>query len=369
MIYLDHASATPVMEPALEAMMHAARESWGNPASVHGAGRRARAALDQARIAVADYLGCSHAELRWEPSGTAALGHALRFALLHTRGPIVSSHLEHPAVRGPLEEVAKQGREVRWLPLPAGEWEEAQATKYLEGAEVVALSAMNHELGTAPDLAPLLALAPRAWWVVDAVQAAAWRDVRPLLEPRVFLACASQKLGGPPGAAVVRVPPELAFSPAAGVAAAFEPTPGSPPWLAAIGMGAACRERKALLPEGLPQVRARALRLLEVMGRACPELVHNGGKSWLGPILDVSIPDIDARTMESALDLRGICIARTSACLQARVVASPVVAEAFPEEPWRADTALRWSLGLTTTDEDILQAVEAWRSALGELRP
>ncbi|WP_408889663.1 cysteine desulfurase family protein [Myxococcus faecalis] len=369
MTYLDHAASTPVHEAALEAMLSAMREGASNPSSVHAAGRKARAALDQARIEVSSYLGCLHAELRWEASGSAALGRALRSALSLCSGSLVSSRLEHPAVRNVVEQAESSGREVRWLSQPGGSLTPTVAAPLLEGAAVVALSAMNQELGTAPDLAPLLALAPSAWWVVDAVQAAAWRDLRPLLAPRVFLACASQKLGGPPGVAVLRVPRELAFAPAGRREPRFPEAPGTPPWIAAIGMGAACRVRAPALREGLPRARAQAERLLAGLQRSCPDLVHNTGPDWVGPILDVSVPGVEARRMETALDLRGLCVARTSACQQARVVASPVVAAAFPGAPWRADSALRFSLGLQTSEEDLDAALEAWSSALSELRP
>jgi len=369
MTYLDHAASTPVVEEALEAMLRAARECGGNPASVHGAGRRTRAALEQARLEVAGYLGCLPAELRWEASGTAALRRALRAALGLSPGPLVSSRLEHPAVREVVEETEAAGREVRWLSQPGGVLTPEQVAPALEGAGVVALSAMNHELGTAPALAPLMARAPGAWWVVDAVQAAAWLNVSPLLGPRVFLTCAAQKLGGPPGVAALRVPRELAFAPSGRREALFPEAPGTAPWLAAIGMGAACRVREPALPEGLPRVRALAERLLAGMRQACPRLVHNAGPDWAGPILDVSVPEVEARHLETALDLRGLYVSRTSACQQARTVGSRVVAAAFPEEPWRADTALRFSLGLSTTGADLDAALEAWRSALEELQP
>jgi cysteine desulfurase len=369
MAYLDHAASTPVAEEALEAMLHAARKGGGNPSSVHGAGRRTRAALDQARIEVADYLGCLPAELRWEAGGTVALRRALRACLALSRGPLVSSRLEHPAVRQAVEEAEATGREVRWLPQPAGVLDLEKVAPALEGAAVVALSAMNHELGTAPALAPLMALTPEAWWVVDAVQAAAWLDVRPLLSPRVFLTCASQKLGGPPGVAALRVPRELAFPPAGQREPPFPEAPGTAPWLAAIGMGAACRVRKPALREGLPRVRALAERLLTAMRQACPDLVHNAGPDWVGPILNVSVPGLEARWMETALDLRGVYVSRTSACQQSLGVASAVVTAAFSHEPWRADSALRFSLDLSTTETELHAALEAWRSALEESRP
>lgn len=369
MIYLDHAASTPVAEAALDAMMNAAREGGGNPASVHGAGRRTRAALDQARIEVAQYLGCMPAELRWEASGTSALRRAFNTALALSTGPVVSSRLEHPAVRTVIEPLEATGREVRWLPQPAGSLNMEQVSPMLEGAAVVALSAMNHELGTAPALEPLMALTSGAWWVVDTVQAAAWMNVSSLLGHRTFLACSSQKLGGPPGVAALRVPRELAFAGSGQREPPFPESPGTPPWLAAIGMGAACHERGPALHEGLPRVRALSERLLSGLRSVCPDLVHNTGPGWTGPILDVSVPGVEARRMETALDLRGVCVSRTSACQQSRMVASPVVAAAFPDEPWRADSALRFSLGLSTTEEEIDEALEAWRSAIEELRP
>ncbi|MGK4009199.1 aminotransferase class V-fold PLP-dependent enzyme [Sorangium sp. So ce1036] len=374
MIYLDHAASTPVVEEALTAMHRAARERWGNPGSVHAAGRRARAALDEARIEVADYLGCSAAELRWTSGGTDALRRALEHLLGRVEGPVVSSRLEHPALRRAVEAAEAAGREVRWLPMPAGEVDPAGAARALEGASVVALSALHHELGTAAPLASLMDQAPRAFWVVDAVQAAAWLDLGGLFRPRVFVACASQKLGGPAGAGALRIPAELAYPPPGAREGEFDSAPsGTPPWLAAIGMGAACRARKSRRDDGLTRCRTLGERLVRAIQATFPEAVHNAGASWLGPIVNVSLPGIDGRALETGMDLRGVCIARTSACLQRAVAASPAVAAAFPDEAWRAEGATRWSVGIDTTEAEIDEAArllaEAVDSARSNLEP
>ena len=85
---------------------------------------------------------------------------------------------------------------------------------------------------------------------------------------------------------------------------------------------------------------------------ACPAAVFNGAvDTWCGPILNVSFPGYAATELTGALDLAGVCVARGSACLRQTTVGSPVVAAAYPGEPWRATTATRWSIGFDTTDD------------------
>lgn len=369
MIYLDHASLTPMRPEVTARMQEAIASEWGHPLAVHGAGRRARHALEQARIEVASYLGCRPAELRWASSATAALRRALRFATESSEGPVVSSRIEHPAIREPLLELEARGREVRWLDAPAGEIavEEARRAGVLEGAAVVALGAVNAELGTRTPIEGLHALAPGAWWIVDAVQAAPWLDVSGLLFERTFVVASSAKLGGPPGAAALRVPRELAYAQAGAAESRFPEEPGALPWLAAIGMGAACRVRQPLRAEALERARGLGGELLAGLRTTVPGVVHDAGPSWLGPIVNVAIRGTEGRAIEAALDVASVCISRASACQQTSDAGSPVVLAAYPDEPWRARAATRWSVGMDTNSEELAGAVERFRGAVAAL--
>jgi cysteine desulfurase len=365
MIYLDHAAMTPPEDIALLAIGEALRSGAGNPDSVHSAGREARHLFERGRMQIGEYLGCAPSELRVTPSGGIALRAALEWVLARTSGKIVASPLEHPRVLDVLKSAESAGREVRWLKQPGGELG-PDVGEDTAGAEVVVCSPLNHELGTQVKVQELFHLAKDAFWVLDAVQAAAWLDLGPLLRERAFIVASSAKLGGLPGVGLLRVPPELGFG------AAFEsellPSPGALCWPAVAGLGAACGQRKPARDEARDRVCALARVLLTGMRDAAPDLAHNAGQTWMGPILSVSLPDVDGRALEAALDLRGVCVSRTSACQQRSTTGSPVVRSAFSDEPWRSCNATRWSLGWSTTPEDVDAAVAAFADAIRGLR-
>jgi cysteine desulfurase len=83
--------------------------------------------------------------------------------------------------------------------------------------------------------------------------------------------------------------------------------------------------------------------------------------------VNVSIPQVSATALEHALDLQGVFVSRTAACRQRIEDHSPVVLAAYPDEPWRATNSIRWSLGWSTTSDDVDRALCSARAALAQL--
>jgi cysteine desulfurase len=362
-------------------MNQAAREAWGNPRSVHAAGRRARAALSGAAAQIGDYLGCHPTELSWAPNGTSALRTALGQALARaSEGPVVTTRIEHPALIEALR-AARLGDRLHELDAPAGRVDHARVGAALADAAVIALSPMNHELGTLIS-ADLVALAPAdAIWIIDATQAAVWLELDRWMGPRSFVIASSAKLGGPPGVAVLRTPPMLREH------RMHAHEEGTLPWYAAVGMGAACDGRRALREANRLRVCGLARQLLEGLRELDGALLHNAdAEAWLGPILNVSFPGIDGKRLEHALDMHGVAIARTSACQAHLETGSMVVSAAFPEPsssaagratpslshaqrlPSRAREATRWSLGWCSTELEVERGLEITRAVLNSAR-
>lgn len=362
MIYLDHAALSPMPAQVVGAMTDAARDAWGNPDSVHAAGRRARARLEQARAEIAALLGAPPGEVRLATRGGQALEHAIRLGLERRAGPLALTRLEHPSILRTAERAAASGRPVVWLAAPAGRLDAVANAAWLRDAAVVVVSALNHELGTLADVAAVRAAAPDAWLVVDAVQAAPWIDLRPLRALDAVVVVAAQKLGGPPGAAALRLPETTV------AAARAEAEMESGGWLAAIGFGEACRLARLGGEDRRAVGRRHGERLRDRIRAACPTAVFNGApEAWCGPIVNVSFPGHAATEVTGALDLAGVCVARGSACLRRTTPASPVVAAAYPDDPWRAVTATRWSAGADTTPDDVDRACETLGATLASL--
>jgi len=364
-VYLDHAASTPIEADAIDAMTALAREAFGHPSASHAFGRRVRSRVESARVQVAEYVGCDASQLAFTRSGTHAMVTAIQLAAEHSSGPILSTGIEHPAARDTLDELSRQGRSVTLLPAPGGQLDLDQHGDEFAGAGVVVLAPMNQELGTTLDLPGLFSLAPNARWVCDAVQAAAWMNLDALMIDRSFVAVSAHKLGGPPGVGALRVPPTLG----AQGGATISPLPAIESgldWLAVVGFAAACRARLPKRDEARLRAIGQGQRLMAGLQAARPGGQRNAGPTWLGPILSIAWPDLAGRLIEHILDLEGVAISRTSACRQRFDSGSAVVLAAYPDEPWRAQGATRWSLGWSTTDHEIDEAVERFAAQFGQ---
>ncbi|MCH7799254.1 MAG: aminotransferase class V-fold PLP-dependent enzyme, partial [Planctomycetes bacterium] len=116
-IYLDNNATTRPADEVVTAMTRALREHWANPSSIHRAGQAVRREIESARCSVAELIGCQDRELVFVSGGTEAANLALRGALdaQPNRRVLVTSRLEHSAVRELAEALASQGAEVVWL--------------------------------------------------------------------------------------------------------------------------------------------------------------------------------------------------------------------------------------------------------------
>jgi cysteine desulfurase len=193
--------------------------------------------------------------------------------------------------------------------------------------------------------------------VIDAVQLAPWRSLASLNDERTFYVLSGAKLGAPLGVGALRVPSKSFYT----ARQSGEPLESeSPPWLMAIGLGAACEARASRREELLKIASARSEELLAGLRDVAPDLVVNGSpEARLGPILNVSFPDQYGKSLVAALSLEGVCISHTAACQARRSEVSPVVRAAYPREPARAVGATRWSVSERVTSEEIAFAVQA----------
>src|SRR6476646_5986148 len=117
MLYLDHAATTPTLPEVWEVMRPFAAEHFGNPASAHAAGRKARQALEDARERVASLLGATPDEVIFTSGATEANNLALFGLAGSPPGHILTSPIEHPCVTGPLNQLAARGFAVEYLPV------------------------------------------------------------------------------------------------------------------------------------------------------------------------------------------------------------------------------------------------------------
>ncbi len=358
MIYLDYNATTPLCEPARTAMLPFLGEKFGNPSSVHAAGREARAAIDDARDGLADLLGAKAHELIFTSGGTEAnnlaiLGLARSRA---TRGKhLISAKTEHHAVLNTIEHLEKrEGFEVTWLSVSqAGRVDLDQlADTIRDDTVLVSIMHANNETGVIQPLREISEIC-RARGVLlhsDMVQSFGKLDAS-LADAASF---AAHKFYGPKGAGLLFLRSGIPIEPIHfGGAHENQRRAGTENVAAIAGMAAAAefveRDREQ------EQARERNLRdqlWQEISAQISPVVLNGDAYRRLANTLNISLPALDSETMLMALDLEGVCASSGSACMVGSVVASHVLlAMGLPLA--LARSAIRFSIGKYTTEEEI----------------
>jgi cysteine desulfurase len=381
-IYLDHAATTPLRREALDAMLPLLTDDFGNPSSVHSYGRRARAALDEARDSVARNLNAEAREIVFTAGGTEAINFALKGSAWagKARGHrLVTSAVEHHAVLHSLRYLEKFGFELETLPVDRyGRVDGDQLDAAINDRTIlVSLMMANNEVGTLQPVADLVKRIRAHRNVVihlDAVQAAPYVaiDVQQLDVDLISLA--GHKFEGPKGigALFVRHGTILLPQTHGGSQERFRRA-GTENVAAAVGMAVAydlaCNERNDVVP----RLAAQRDRLREaIVATSDVELTGHPRKRLPGH-LSLIVRETDGDALVRALDLEDIAASTGSACTTGSTEPSHVLtALGYPDDEARG--SLRLSVGRTTSDADIDHAarvipevIERMRAASGAI--
>jgi cysteine desulfurase len=365
-IYLDHAATTPLRPEVLEAMLPYLGRTFGNPSSSHGFGRAAREALDEAHERFARSIGAEAREIVFTSGGTEASNLALKGAAWagRARGArIVTSPIEHHAVGYSLSHLEKFGFEIVEVPVDRyGRVDPADVERALtERTILVSIMLANNEVGTIQPISEIARVAHSRRGVVmhvDAVQAAPWL---PLDMPALgadLVAFGAHKAEGPKGTGALWVRRGThILAQQHGGSQERHRRAGTENLAGAVGMSVAFELVAAERAETAPRVAALRDRLaaaladvegVELTGHPVDRLPH---------ILSLVVHGVDGGSVTLALDLEGIACSTGSACTSGSDEVSHVLsAMGFPPEEARG--ALRLSLGRTTTEGEVDDAVE-----------
>jgi cysteine desulfurase len=367
MIYLDYNATTPLCAAGRRAMQPYLEHHFGNPSSIHQAGRETRAAVDDARDRLAALLGAKPHEIIFTSGGTEANNLAL-LGLARRLAPngkhLISNRAEHHAVLNAIEHLQKrEGFSVTWLDLSANGLIDPDALDYAIRPDTIVVSIMtaNNETGV---IQPMEEIADRCrtrgvLLHSDMVQSFGKLDLRPGFLPCDAASFGAHKFYGPKGAGFVYLRSGIPIEPIQfGGAHEGERRPGTENVPAIVGMAAAAEEVLADLPN--EQWREAKLRdaLWRGIARVFPEAEENAAAApRLGNTLNVSFPGWSSETLLMALDLEGVCASSGSACMVGSVIASHVLlAMGLPAR--RAGSAVRFSLGKETTAAEIQATIE-----------
>jgi cysteine desulfurase len=378
-LYLDHAATTPLAAEVRAAMLPWLGELFGNASSVHGHGRQARAAVDEARDRVAAAAGCAPREVTFTSGGTEADNLALR-GVLERWGPergrhLVVSAVEHEAVLTTAQELAGAGRAtLTVVGCDRRGRVDAAAVAATVRSDTVLVSVMlaNNEVGTVQDVPAIAAAArarnPAVLVHTDAVQAL---GRLPLGLDRLgvdLLSLSAHKAYGPQGVGALVA--RHGVFPAAqmtgggqerGRRSGTENVAG----IAGFGVAAELAERRREADAGALVLLAG--RLTNLLAESGPRIEATGDpEARLPGLCSFVVPGCRSDLLLAVLDEMGVCASAGSACSSGAPVPSHVLAAMGYGE--LAGCALRLALGRATTGADVEVAAERVESAVSRIR-
>jgi cysteine desulfurase len=375
-IYFDHNATTPVDPDVITAMQPFFAEDFGNASSIHSFGQKARAAVEQARVQVAQLLGARAGEIVFTSGGTESDNLAILGIVGAAEGAkkhVITSAIEHSAVLQTCQALEREGVEVTYLPVSAAGVVEPEDVRRALRPETVLITIMhaNNEVGTVQPVEEIGRIAAEAdvYFHCDAVQSAGKVPVDVEAIQADTVAISAHKIYGPKGVGALYIRKGTRLKPVLyGGHHQRDRRPGTENVAGSVGLGRAAQLARDKLPTEAPRLAALRDKLEAGLLAAIPHARVNCRNSPRTPnTANITFSFIEGEATVIALDLRGVALSTGAACSSGAVAPSHVLtAIGLPPEEARA--SLRFSLGRRNTDEDIAAALEIIPGVVAHLR-
>ena len=371
MAYLDHAATTPILAEALDAYVQTAREV-GNASSLHGPGRCARKRVEESRERIAAALGARPSEVIFTGGGTESNNLAIKGIFWARRQQgfkrVLASAVEHHAVMDAVQWLGDhEGAELTWLPV-----DETGRVKPFETPEDTALVTVmwaNNEVGTLQPMDEVVAAAGGVPVHTDAVQAIGHVPVNFAASGVAAMTITGHKVGGPQGVGALLLGRDVPCTPLLhgggqerDVRSGTLDVPGIVAFAVAVEHVVRQRQQES--------ARLTHLRdeLIKRVGEVVPDAVLNGDPvERLASHAHFSFPGCEGDALLLLLDTPQISVSTGSAC-NAGVAQPSHVLLAMGADPVTARSSLRFTLGHTSTADDIDVLVAALPGAVERAR-
>jgi len=376
-VYFDYNATTPLAPDVTEAVVRATRDVFGNASSVHHFGQQAKAAMDDARSAVAALVNGDPSEIVFTSGGTESDNFAIRGAAdaLEPTGRrhLIASAVEHEAVLNTLRSLARKGWRTTLLPVDHTGIVSADRLREAITADTAVVSVMqaNNEIGTIQPIAELAAIAHEhgALMHTDAVQSAGKIpvDVRALGVD--LLSLSAHKFNGPKGAGVLWIKRGTRMQPiVTGGKHERNRRAGTENVPAIAGLGVAAHLAAGKLSSEGARIAALRDRLeAGILSGVAGTAVNGAVDARVPNTTNISFERVEAESLLIALDLEGIAVSTGSACSSGTLEPSHVL-RAMGLPTHRTQSSLRFSLGMFSTPEEVDRVVEVLPRLVAKLR-
>jgi cysteine desulfurase len=372
-IYLDFNASTPLAPEVADAMRGVLAEPFGNPSSEHWAGEAAKHAIQKARAQVAALLECRPNEIVFTSGGSEANNHALKgvfFANGKAKAHFITTQVEHPAIINPCRFLERLGATATYLPVDGFGRVDPDDVRRAITPETILISVMhaNNEVGTIQPIPEIARIAHESevLFHTDAAQSVGKVATRTGELGVDLLSVAGHKLYGPKGVGALFVREHVRLEPLIhGAGHELGRRAGTENILLDVGLGAACATAQSWL--GMESVRQLRDLFWNMLQNAFGDRIALNGHSAerLPNTLNVSF--IGRAGSEILARMENVAASTGSACHSGSVELSPVLkAMKIPSEIGMG--AIRFSLGRTTTREEIESTVALLTKAVSQSR-
>ena len=377
-IYMDYNATTPVRTEVFDAMLPFFREQFGNPSSVHWAGRAVSGAVEKARQQVATLINCSPAEVVFVSCGSEGDNMAIKgtAAALADRGKhIITTTVEHPAVLETCRFMEKQGYAVTYLPVDRDGMLDLQELEAAITPETILISVMwaNNETGNIFPIEEIGAIARKhkVRFHSDAVQAVGKLPVDVQKANVDLLVLSGHKLGAPKGVGAIYIRKGTRMHPLIhGGHQERSRRAGTHNVAGIVGFGLACELAGAEMASCAARIGALRDRLEAGIKATIPEIKLNGHPDparRLPNTLNVSFAYIEGESLLLNFDMKGIAASSGSACTSGSLEPSHVMG-AMCVDVVLAHSSTRFSLGRDNTEADVDYVLEVLPPIVQRLR-
>jgi cysteine desulfurase len=380
-VYLDNSATTPIDKEVVGAMLPFLTEKFGNASSIHFFGQEARAAVDRARHQVAEIINARPAEIVFTSGGTEANNLAIR-GLVEANEKygkhIITSAIEHSAVKEVCQDLEKRGCEVTYLPVYEDGIVKIEDVKEAMREDTILISIMtaNNEIGTIQPVAeigklvrPEKAKGKKVWFHTDAVQAIGKIPVDVEEIGCDLLSMSGHKLYAPKGVGALYTRRGVRLhAQNIGGRQERERRGGTESVPHIVAFGKACEMAKSNLSETAKHLGMLRDKFENGVAEIVTDLEFNGHRANRLPhISNISFHFIEGEGLLINLDLQGVAVSTGSACSSGSLEPSPVI-RALGKTDEFARGAIRFSFGKDNSQAEVEYALEVLPKAVENLR-
>jgi len=373
---MDHNATTPVLPEVLDAMLPYLREEWGNPSSIHWAGRKPRKGIDEAREQVAKTINADPSEIIFVSNGSEGNNFAIKGILEAKRGKgnhIITTKVEHPSILGTCKHLARSGFDVTYLDVDSDGLLDLDHLREAIKSETVLITIMfaNNETGVIFPVEEIgkIAREHRITFHTDAVQAVGKVPVDVEADNIDVLTLSGHKLYGPKGIGAVYVKRGVRIQPLIhGGHQERNRRAGTEDVASIVALGKACE----IAMRDMENETAHLLNLRSRLEKGVLEKVShtriNGHRDKRLPnTANIAFDFVEGESILLNLDMKGVAASSGSACTSGTLEPSHVLV-AMGVSLEDSHGSVRFTLGRANTEEEVDYVIASLPALVERLR-